>query len=304
MKRTLLMLLLTTLSACGLPSQATAEPTQPAAAPPTDTRLPVDTSFDTPANTPTDTITPTPTLGVGSSQISPVDGMVLLYVPEGAFPMGSESGYSDEKPVHTVDLPAYWVDQSEVTNGMYALCVQAGICAQPRRKSSNLIDYYFGFEDYVDYPVIFISWQDASNYCSWAGRHLPTEAEWEKAARGTDGRDYPWGSALPDERLANFDHNIDDVTRVGSYPDGKSPYGALDMAGNVFEWTSDWYAGDYYASSPAFDPPGADTGKHRVVRGGSWTGNTSGVRSAHRFIHDPNLPVFDLGFRCVVDAQP
>jgi formylglycine-generating enzyme required for sulfatase activity len=230
--------------------------------------------------------------------------MVLLYVPEGPFTMGSEDGYSDERPVHTVTLPAFWVDQTEVTNGMYAGCVAAGECAAPRRKSSNLIDYYYGFEGYVDYPVLFISWQDASDYCTWVGRRLPTEAEWEKAARGTDGRPYPWGSALPDASLTNFDHILDDVTRVGNYPDGRSPYGALDLAGNVLEWTADWYGEEYYAASPDFDPQGPETGRHRVIRGGSWTGNINGVRSAHRFIQDPNTPAFDIGLRCVVDAQP
>jgi serine/threonine-protein kinase len=268
----------------------------------TEASVPSNTPTEAPSETPTDTLLPT--LEAGSSQVSSVDEMLLLYVPLGPFPMGSEDGYSDERPVHMVDLPAFWVDQTEVTNGIYALCVQAGICARPRRNSSNLIDNYYGFEQHVDYPVIFISWQDASNYCAWVGRRLPTEAEWEKAARGTDERPYPWGSTSPDGTLVNFDHILNDVTRTGSYPAGASPYGALDMAGNVLEWTADWYGGDYYAASPEFDPPGPDTGEHRVIRGGSWTGNASGVRSTHRFIHAPDSPAFDIGFRCVTDAQP
>ncbi|MBI4730824.1 MAG: SUMF1/EgtB/PvdO family nonheme iron enzyme [Chloroflexi bacterium] len=298
MKRTLflLVLVLTVLSACGTAPQPTPGPTL------TPTVLPADTPA--PSDTPAATLTPTPTLGVGSSQASSADGMLLVYVPEGAFLMGSGEGYSDEKPVHMVNLSAFWVDQTEVTNGMYALCVVAGVCTQPLRKSSNLIDYYYGFEEYTDYPVIFISWQDASNYCAWAGRRLPTEAEWEKAARGTDGRSYPWGSTLPDETLANFDHNLDDVTRVGSYLTGASPYGALDLAGNVSEWTADWYGEEYYASSPESNPPGPETGERRVVRGGSWTGNDRGVWSFHRSIRLPDSPAFDIGFRCVTDARP
>ncbi len=298
MKRTpfLLVLLLTFSSACAVAPQPTAEPTLTPTIPPSDTPLPSDT--------PTASLIPSPTLGIGSSQVSSVDGMLMLYVPGGPFTMGSEAGYSDERPVHEVTLSAFWIDQTEVTNGRYALCVEAGVCAPPIRKSSNLIDYYYGFEDYADYPVIFISWQDASNYCPWAGRRLPTEAEWEKAARGTDGRSYPWGSTPPDETLTNFDHNLNDVTRVGRYPAGASPYGALDLAGNVSEWTADWYGGEYYATSPELDPLGPDTSEHRVVRGGSWTANDRGVWSFHRYIHNPAEPSFDIGFRCVADAQP
>jgi formylglycine-generating enzyme required for sulfatase activity len=266
------------------------------AMPSTDTPLP--------SETPTVTLSPSPTLGIGSSQVSPIDGMTLLYVPEGPFTMGADYGYSGERPVHEVTLSAFWVDQTEVTNGMYALCVEAGNCASPIRKSSNLIDYYYGFESYADYPVIFISWQDAADYCTWAGRRLPTEAEWEKAARGTDGRPYPWGSAAPDATLANFDHNLDDVARVGSYPVGASLYEALDLAGNVSEWTADWYGEEYYAISPELDPPGPETGEHRVIRGGSWTGNDRGVWSFHRALRLPDSPAFDIGFRCVQDAQP
>jgi len=302
MKRILLLTVMISLllGACAsdlpAPPETPVEATPGASLPPTDLPLP--------SETPSATTLPTPTLGIGSSQVSPVDGMTLLYVPAGAFSMGSEAGYSDERPVHTVSLSAFWVDQSEVTNGMYAACESAGECARPRRKSSNLIDGYYGFEGYLDYPVIFISWQDAADYCAWVGRRLPTEAEWEKAARGTDERPYPWGSAPPDATLANFNHNLDDVSRVGSYQDGKSPYGAFDLAGNVMEWTADWYAEDYYSFSPELDPPGAESGLHRVVRGGSWKGNESGVRSAHRFIQLPDSPSFDLGFRCVQDAQP
>lgn len=290
-----ILLFLVILSACALAPQPTAVPTLPSA-PPTDTPVP--------SETPTATLTPEPTLGIGSSQVSPADGMTLLYVPAGPFEMGAADGYPGEGPVHTVMLDAFWVDQTEVTTGMYALCEAAGVCARPIRKTSNLIDYYYGFEDTVDYPVIYISWQDAVDYCAWAGRRLPTEAEWEKAARGTDGRPYPWGVSLPDETLVNFNHNLEDVTRVASYPAGASPYGALDMAGNVLEWTSDWYADDYYTVSPASNPTGPETGDRRVTRGGAFTANERGVMSTHRFLDLPDKPSFDIGFRCVLDAQP
>jgi formylglycine-generating enzyme required for sulfatase activity len=304
MKPTLLLLVLATsiLSACAAPPPSISAPTFTPSFPPTDTTIPTETAV--PSETPTATLAATPTLGVGSSLVSSADGMVQLYVPEGPFQMGSADGYSDEQPVHTVNLSAFWVDRTEVTNGMYALCVNAGACARPRRNSSNLIDYYYGYEEYEDWPAIFISWQDASNYCTWAGRRLPTEAEWEKAARGTDGRPYPWGSVLPDKSRADFDHNLDDVNRVGSYPAGASPYGALDMAGNVLEWTADWYGRTYYASSPELNPPGPNGGDRRVARGGSWTANADGVRSTYRYIHAPDQPSFEIGFRCVVSAQP
>jgi eukaryotic-like serine/threonine-protein kinase len=230
------------------------------------------------------------------------DGMTLVYVPAGPFEMGSVDGYSDERPVHTVDLPAFWIDRTEMTNARYARCVEAGVCARPRRKSSNVIDLYYGSKRHEDWPVIFISWQDAVDYCAWVGRRLPTEAEWEKASRGTDGRTYPWGSTPPDDTLLNFDHRLADVTATASYPAGASPYGALDLAGNVAEWVADWYAEDYYSLSPAFDPPGPETGTYRVTRGSSWKGNAIGVRSSHRYIDDPAQPTFDLGFRCAVDA--
>jgi formylglycine-generating enzyme required for sulfatase activity len=295
MKRslTLLMLLLIGLSACAPAPQPTLSPT-----------LTIMPATETLADTPTPSLTPTPTLGIGTSQVAAADGMLLLYVPEGPFTMGTDEGYSNEGPLHTVTLPAFWVDRTEVTNGMYALCVQAGACEPPIRKTSNLIDYYYGFDGYVDYPVVWISWQNAANYCAWAGRRLPTEAEWEKAARGTDGRSFPWGASMPDETLVNFDYNLKDVSQVGAYPTGASPYGALDMAGNVQEWTADWYDEAYYAVSPEIDPTGPESGSHRVTRGGAFTSNDRAVQTTHRFLDLPEKPSFDIGFRCVVDALP
>jgi eukaryotic-like serine/threonine-protein kinase len=206
--------------------------------------------------------------------------------------------------VHQVELSAFWVDQTEVTTGMYALCEAAGACKRPLRKSSNVIDLYYVSERTSGYPVIFIAWQDAVDYCAWAGRRLPTEAEWEKAARSEDGRTFPWGITSPDTTLLNFDHNFADPVATGNYPLGASPYGALDMAGNVMEWVADWYDEGYYSVSPLMDPQGPETGAYRSIRGGSWAYNSMGVRSAHRFIQKPEEPRFDLGFRCVMSAEP
>ena len=264
---------------------------------PTSTSTPTDTTTSTPI--PTLTNTATPARGIGSTWVSPIDGMVMGYVPEGAFLMGFTGGYSDEQPQHTVTLDAYWIDKIEVTNGLYDLCVQAGACNSPRRYTSNAIDIYYGNPMYADYPVIYVSWIDAQAYCSWADRRLPTEAEWEKAARGTDGRIYPWGNTPPEKSLANFANNIEDITKTGSYPGGASPYGMLDMAGNVWEWTADWYSKNYYSQSPDHNPPGPDDGTNRVLRGGSWNYIAPGNRSSYRFSKEPTFSSYETGIRCV-----
>jgi serine/threonine-protein kinase len=234
--------------------------------------------------------------------------MVQDFVPSGSFLMGSAdtdgAAYSDEKPQHTVELDAFWIDQTLVTNGQYALCVAAGACKAPLRFTSNVVDHYYGSKDYAEYPVLYVGWTQAATYCAWAGRQLPTEAEWEKAARGTDGRIYPWGNTPPEATLANFADTVKDVTRVGSYPAGASPYGALDMAGNAWQWVADWFTLDYYAASPAVDPTGPQQGTLRVVRGGSYTYDAAGIRSAYRSGKDPDTASYDLSFRCASSATP
>ena len=240
----------------------------------------------------------------------------MVYVPEGEFLMGSADSdadaSSDEKPQHTVYLDAYWIDKTEVTNAMYALCVQAGVCSPPSSTGSSTRSSYYGDPQYDNYPVINVSWNDATAYCEWAGGRLPTEAEWEKAARGTDGRVYPWGNENVAGNLLNFcdsncqydwaDKTVDDgyadTAPVGSYPDGASPYGALDMAGNVWEWVNDWYGSSYYGNSPSENPAGPSSGDARVLRGGSWYFYVSSVRAAGRGGYEPALRVIDFGFRC------
>jgi formylglycine-generating enzyme required for sulfatase activity len=269
----------------------------------------------TPASTPSDTPTlalppsPSPTLGIGSQWTSPVDDMVMVYVPAGDFSMGGEHGNLDELPVHSVYLDAYWIDQTEVTKRMYSLCVEKGACL-PQNCSTG--GQYDGDSGTGNYPLICADWDTAAAYCRWAGRRLPSEAEWEKAARGTDGRFYPWGNAAPTCGLANLfgigmGENrmcVGHTTAVGSYPDGASPYGALDMAGNAWEWVNDWYSPIYYRQSPEKDPAGPASGDRHVLRGVSWMNSGEFVnRSAYRFggslvVNESTI----TGFRCTGSA--
>ncbi len=232
-------------------------------------------------------------LGIGSTWTSPVDGMVQVYVPAGEFLMGaadSDSDYEyDETPRHKVTLDAYWIDRTEVTQDQYQQCVAAGKCEAPSCSGSGQ----------GNHPVVCVSWQNAVDYCVWAGRRLPTEAEWEKAARGADGRIYPWGNQAPDDSRLNYNNNVGNTSAVGSYPSGAGPYGALDMAGNVWEWVADWYGEQYYAGSPTWNPLGPDAGQERVLRGGSWNRDQGWVRAAFRFRAGPVLRLDRVGFRCV-----
>lgn len=266
----------------------------------TETTAPTEVPTEAPSETPS----PEPTaLDVGSSKVSDSDGITQMYVPAGDFLMGADAADAfaddDERPQHTVTLDAFWIDQTEVTNAMYAMCVAAGDCLAPELIDSATRPDYYENPDYADFPVMHVAWEEAAAYCGWAGRRLPSEAEWEKAARGTDGRLYPWGNAEPDSDRLNFDQPEGDTTAVGSYPDGASPFGALDMAGNLYEWVADWYSATYYAELPAENPTGpvSDADERHGVRGGYWGTSAPYVRVTERDGQSFNRPNW-LGFRC------
>lgn len=206
--------------------------------------------------------------------------------------MGSEIA-ADEMPHHQVTVDSFWMGQTEVTNAQYARCVDAGACTAPHPDNRDWRD-----AARANYPITYVDWNQANAYATWVGGRLPTEAEWEKAAHGTEGRDFPWGDEVTDDQRLNFNSPQGPVA-VGSYPAGASPYGALDMAGNVEEWVADWYASDYYSQSPADNPTGPADGRFRVVRGGSYNGSRGDVRTTKRGRALPNsFP--SVGFRVLV----
>ncbi len=244
---------------------------------------------------------------------SPVDGAEMVKIPAGKFMMGSTEE-DREKPVHEVTLSDYCIDKYPVTNGQYRkFCDATGRDYPPDPSFSGMPDY---FTKNADYPVVNVSWEDAQAYCEWAGKRLPTEAEWEKAARGQDGRKYPWGNAGPDGSQCNYadkrsgfdwaNQSVDDgyaqTSPVKQYPAGASPYGVMDMAGNVWEWCNDWYSADYYKRSPAEGLRGPDFGSCRVLRGGSWSDLPVVMRCAYRYWDVPSYRYGSIGFRCAVDV--
>ena len=234
------------------------------------------------------------------------DKMVLVLIPAGEFQMGSAEKAS---PPHTVFLDNYRIDKTEVSNAQYALCVADGKCTEPANKRSALRESYYDNPEYADYPVIYVGWEQAAAYCTWADRRLPTEAEWEKAARGTDGRIYPWGSNF-DGTLLNycdascqnpwkdgrFEDGYIETSPMGEYSRGASPYGVLDMAGNVVEWVADWYAP--YRQDYQKNPIGPASGVDKVMRGGAWGDDVNQVRSDVRSNVNPNNWMDFIGFRC------
>lgn len=200
----------------------------------------------------------------------------------------------DEQPAHTVAVDSFWIGQTEVTNAQYSRCVDDGACTPPHNDNWNQADQ-------ADFPVTHVDWEQANRYAQWAGGRLPTETEWEKAARGTDGRTFPWGDDVTDDQRLNF-NSMAGVVSVGGYPAGASPYGALDMAGNVEEWVADWYAPDAYAQSTGPNPTGPTDGVLRVVRGGSFKSSRGGVRTSVRGRAAPAINFDNVGFRVVVPA--
>lgn len=307
-------ILLIFLAAC---SSATPVPTTTPTLTPSSTSAPTSTSV--PAAT-AEVAAPSPTSAneAATFRFSSIDGMPQVFVPAGILHMG---GYDvraapDEFPAHDVTLDAFWMDQLEVTNAMYALCVSAGACEPPQSlESGRRFDYYENSE-FKDYPVVYVTWGQAKTYCEWAQRRLPTEAEWERAARGDDLRTFPWGEDKPDWRFANFNMLVTDTSRVGSYAMGASPFGVLDMAGNVAEWTNDFYSFNFYLNTPLENPfgPATSASLNRVVRGGSLGDAEINIRVSKRSsVRGSNLNAVPgsesylgefsprIGFRCVED---
>jgi eukaryotic-like serine/threonine-protein kinase len=239
--------------------------------------------------------TPTPSAAI--------DGAPAVLVPAGEFTMGSDL-FLNERPIHAVQLDAFWIDQHEVTNALYQKCVTAQQCEAPVGGYSDRHPAgYYGNPEFDNFPVAYVGWAEADRYCRWAGKRLPTEAEWEKAARGTDARSFPWGNTF-DANRANSALNLELVTTaVDAHPTGASPYGAVDMAGNVWEWVADWYAEDYYARSPHADPTGPVTGTLHIVRGGGYGGYDAAQRTSLRRDMDTNERAAYVGFRCARSAQ-
>ena len=310
---------------------------KPTAAPVLPTRTPLSQETALPTVSPVPSVTPT--LGIGSSQTRAQDGMLMMYVPAGSFTMGSDSGASDEKPVHTVTLDAFWIDQTEVTNAMFQAFVSGtGYLTDAEQKGKSTIfsakgPLFYEISDGAswqhpegagstisglgNYPVSQISWNDADAYCKWAGAQLPTEAQWEKAARGSDARIYPWGNQGPTGALLNFadvnlgtsgsNKNENDgyayAAPAGNYPAGQSPYYVYDLAGNVYEWVSDWYSGTYYGQPFNSNPTGPASGQLKVTRGGSWVNGAYYTRSSSRVARGPSDGGYISGFRCA-RSQP
>jgi formylglycine-generating enzyme required for sulfatase activity len=255
---------------------------------------------------------------VGDAATNPKDGAALVWVPAGDFSMGTSKedvarllkerpswtaeGFIGEAPRHTVYLDGYWIYKHEVTVAQYrAFCTATKRAFPEQPKWSK-----------ESFPVLNVSWFDARAYAAWAGAALPTEAQWEKAARGGDGRVYPWGSTWDQEKCNSItDHHEAGgglkgmrCAPVGSYPASASPYGAQDMAGNAWEWCADWYDPQYYKASPRKNPEGPDTGEMKVLRGGSWGSSSITVRCSTRLMEAPDLTYHDCGgFRCVVPAE-
>lgn len=274
------------------------------------------TAITTVTPTPLASATPIPT---PEPIVDEKSGANMIYMPGGAFRMGSDETEADEAPSHLVRLDPYFIDETEVTNGQYALCVEDGECKRPSRAGATYHPAYYGDPAYADYPVIFVNWFDARDFCSWRGARLPTEAEWERAA-GFDPAmgikyTYPWGDIFDgtllnfcdvnctrNDRNTDFDDGFRDTAPVGTYPDGRSTIGLYDMVGNVLEWVSDWYDPRSYQSSTDTNPLGPLEGEFKVVRGGSWLSPEDEVRVSGRGSFDPSVSRAHLGFRCAMTA--
>jgi len=238
------------------------------------------------------------------------DTLGMIKIPASEFQMGAIDGDTkadkDEKPRHPVYLDTFWIDKTEVTNKMFLKCVAAGFCnyqGQVWKNPTTGSDHYGS--GFGDYPAIYVNWENAKNYCEWAGKRLPTEAEWEKAARGNHTNYlYTWGNDTPDPPRSNFAKYFGDTREVGAMPGGNSFYGVQDMAGNVWEWVADWYKGSYPAGKQT-NPTGPATGTTHVLRGGSWVSPLKEIRITQRMTplapKQEELGSGNWGFRCAMN---
>jgi formylglycine-generating enzyme required for sulfatase activity len=268
--------------------------------------------------TPTPVSSPTP-LPTPEPFVDDKTGARMIYVPGGIFRMGNDDAETDEAPSHVVRLDPFFIDETEVTNGQYALCVEDGACGPPDRSTATFHPVYYGDPVYDDYPVIFVNWYDARVFCAWRGARLPSEAEWEKAA-GFDPVQaikftFPWGDIFDGtllnfcdancnqtERNTAYDDGNRDTATVGSYTGGRSPIGLYDMSGNIMEWVSDWYDSRFYGQSTDTNPLGPLDGEFKSLRGGSWLSSEDDVRVSGRSSFNPTVSRANLGFRCTMTA--
>jgi formylglycine-generating enzyme required for sulfatase activity len=226
----------------------------------------------------------------------------MVKVAGGEFTMGKTETGKPYSPEHKVNLKEFLIDVTEVTVAQYKACVDCGVCKRPLRDGSHTgREPYYGNDKYKKYPVIYVTWQDAKAYCEGIGKRLPTEAEWEKAARGTSAGEYPWGTAAPTKEHANFGGLVNDTSPVSDFTKGKSPSGALNMAGNVWEWVNDSYDAGYYAKSPASDPPGPEATVLKVVRGGCFNSEVDMIKTFAREPYVETAAFSFIGFRCAKD---
>lgn len=234
------------------------------------------------------------------------DPSPMIKIPSGAFIMGSgdTTGRPDERPRQKIFLDGFMIDKFEVTNAQYL----AFIAATGHKEPFNVYGEgsLFNMKGIETRPVVQVTWHDAADYCQWVGKRLPTESEWEKSARGTDARVYPWGDEPPSSTRANFDREWvggDTLMPVGSYPNGVSPYGVNDLSGNAREWVQDWYEEDYYRYIPDRNPKGPISGLLKVIRGGSWHSFEPDLRTAARGKGGFALKTHGTGFRCARDLD-
>ena len=242
------------------------------------------------------------------------DGAPMVLIPAGDFlmgtPLSNRDGGRDEYPQRLISLDAFYMDVYEVTNGRYLTFITATghrFPENPRDKKLSLWKESTVPDVFKDHPVVNVDWDDATAYCAWAGKRLPTEAEWERAARGTNGRRFPWGDVEPTRVLANYLNQWRGgaaLEPVGSHPLGASVEGVHDLEGNVWEWIADWYDSHYYKVGPTRNPRGPSDGTRRVIRGSGWESEAPLLRSAHRLNSDPKNRNHTLGFRCAMNTLP